>query len=166
MNALRRHGLLSKFHIVLLCALLVFASFMTYTVGRYLSMAELTGEMGVAQFDVNVTSSSSVNISLNPSGGKTSQTYQFTVTSASEVAVSYSVKLTLPSHTASGVSIAVGSQTKTLQSGVTEYIFSNVGTIAAGGGTQDEMVTFTCQSASKDINLSGIKLEVIVDQLN
>ena len=41
MNVSVRRGLLSRYHIVLLCALLVFASFMTYTVGRCLSISEL-----------------------------------------------------------------------------------------------------------------------------
>lgn len=153
--------MLSKFHIVLLCALLVFASFMTYTVGRYLSFGTLRGEMGIAQFDVDVTSASSVNISIL---GKGTQSYQFTVTSRSEVAVTYSVKLTLPSHTASGLRITIGSTTKTLQSGVTEYLFENVGIIAAGGGTKTETITFDSTNVTKDINLSGIQLTVIVDQ--
>ncbi|MBR7098442.1 MAG: hypothetical protein IKC59_03425 [Clostridia bacterium] len=163
MNASRRHGLLSKFHIVLLCALLVFASFMTYTVGRYLSMAELTGEMVVAQFDVDAIGAADVTLNIDLSGGNetASTQYPFSVTSNSKVTVEYDVTVIMPDAVPAGLTLTIDGITPTVNG--LAYRFASVGTIAAGdNSTHQHILTFvgTGNEIVDSLSYNGIQITV------
>ncbi len=81
--------------------------------GRYFSQADGSDGGRVAKFDVSAAFTGSIADFTLSEDAKT-VSYPFSVTSNSEVAVSYDVVLTLPSTLPSGISFSIGSATLTV----------------------------------------------------
>ena len=159
--------MLSKFHIVLLCALLVFASFMTYTVGRYLSFVNAKAEIGVAGFEVTATGDANVSLNIDLSGGVASANaqYPFSVSGNSAVTVEYDVTVIMPNTVPAGLTLTIDGITPAVD-GLT-YRFATVGSIAVGDtSAHQHVLTFvgTGSGIADSLSYNGIQITVNATQ--
>ncbi len=134
------------------------------TGAKYLSQFKGTATMQTAKFDVSVVGEPT-NFVLSQQNDTAS--FNFTVKSASEVQVSYDVVITLPEALISAdiVTFKIGENVASPDSTGLVYTIANVGSFTANGGSNDHALTVTANDFTYEINLIGIKIEVVATQV-
>lgn len=138
---------------VLLCLTLLSSNLTSGLYARYSTTASGSDSARVAKFDVrNTVSSASTNIQLNfydPS--HFTDTVLFTVTSSSEVAVRYSVTVTMPDDELNynWLEVKLG-DSESSQTADNTFTFSKVGEFTPGAtGEQSHILSFTIKDSYK-----------------
>ncbi len=92
--------------------------------------------------------------------------FEFEVQSASEVAISYDVVITLPTGKAlpSGVTFSIGNKSAQPDSTGLIYTIANVGELAGKGEKNTHIFTASATEFGTEIALSGIKIDVVATQ--
>lgn len=153
-----------KYVLLLLLYYVIFTSFFVInTLSKYTGDVQGDGDIGVAKWDVSLDTTSS-NSTLNLVAGNTSQTYILSLTSTSEVAVDYSIKLT---GVSSQVEVSVDGGTA-MSPTAGEIIFTNVGSFDANDttSTKSHSLTFSAPLGSSNVSNNQIDIDVIFTQKN
>ena len=141
---------------------------------RFFSSSSDSDGARVAKFDVAVQGdTTNMQLSIDSSAGESTAAWSFSVTNNSEVAVSYRVKVVLPSALPSGVSMQVDGKDP-LQSPAADatefvYVFAGQDRLDALEATaQQHVLTFLVDenTLEADVSLSGIQVIVDVTQLD
>ena len=172
---------LSQKRVYQACALLLFLAvgssmLATSPMAKYVTQANSGEESArVAKFSVSAASSdasASRDYTLNST--TTAATYDFTVTSDSEVATTYDVKVTVPSELV-GVTPtltknsedATSARSATWDATAKTYTFTAVGTMTAGTSNTDTLhLTFTKADGATAATYENIKVEAVVTQVD
>ncbi len=157
---------------IFLFGTLLFALLGGYAVGafaRYRSSVWSADRARVAKFDVSaVCTLEATDLEFALSSESPTASYPFSVTSESEVALSYDVVVTLPSPLPSYISLTIPSAdgetlTPTSSDGL-RYTFSNVGSFTASGGTNTHTLTVCAANFDNDVSLSDVQVQVVATQ--
>ncbi len=133
---------------------------------RFFSTASGSDAARVARFDVSaVFMGTDTDFSLSEGADTSTVSYPFSVTSNSEVAVSYDVVLTLPFVLPNGITFTIDGVAPTPNEEGVIYTFSNIGTITAIGGTNFHTLVITATEFSVEKTLDDIKVEIIASQV-
>ncbi len=160
----KRVGLLAMVVAILLGSFAIGA-----TAAKFLSEWKGAGSISVAQWDVTAkfTGESTDFILADREGERTAE-YPFTVTSKSQVALSYDVVITLPTALPNSAIIAFAikdNDSKPKVSG-NVYTFSDVGTFTAQGGTNEHILIITATDFWYAINQEGVEVEIVAEQVD
>ena len=179
---LKQLSLAKVYKVAAVLLLLALGSSMLATapLAKYVTGASGSDSARVAKFSVSSASadaSDSRTYTLNSS--TTTGTYNFTVTSDSEVATTYDVKVTLgsdaPDTGFSGVTPTLtkndedsaSARSATWDSTTKTYTFTAVGTMAAGTSNTDTLhLTFTKASNANQVAYEGITVSAVVTQVD
>ena len=175
---LKQLSLAKVYKVAAVLLLLALGSSMLATapLAKYVTSASSSDSARVAKFSVSAASTgdSATSREYTLNSTTTTATYDFTVTSDSEVATTYDVKVTVPSaldgvtptltknseDATSARSAAWDATTKT-------YTFTAVGTMAAGTSNTDTLhLTFTKADTATAATYENIKVEAVVTQVD
>ncbi len=140
------------------CVVGVFARYQTEITG--------TGLLQIAKFDISVDDlESPTEFTLLKGAEVASVDYSFSVTSDSEVSVSYDVVLTLSDALPNGLSFKIGDLEPTSE-GLT-YTFLNVGEFSASDGlkTNTHTLTITASVFDANVSLDSVNVKVVASQI-
>ena len=156
--------------LVLLCATLISFSLTGGLFARYTTSASASDSARVARFDVtflDVTENAMVLNSYDPT--KLSASTEFTISSNSEVAISYGVIIELPQSLPEYVTITVDGTTATGVDALSKvFTFDELGSFAPGENEATHTVTFEVDPAwqEADLSYSEVSVRVYAEQIN
>ncbi len=137
------------------------------TVAKFMSGYSVSAGASTAKFDISV-SGEPEDLSLTREADEAS--FTFSVTSTSEVAVTYDVILTLPEDLPSGVTLTLTVGNQTIEPTVSgrSYTFRNADVLkfSASGGTNSHVlkVKAEAQAFSADVSMEDIGIRVEATQ--
>ena len=153
---------------MLFCLVMITSSYNSGLYARYATSANVSDSARVARYDVSVSDLSNSSLSLNSfDKNALSATTQITVSSNSEVAVKYSVVLTFASALPNWMHVTLDGAEPAVEGSV--YTFADAGSFPAGQGNSDTLtLAFSVDPGlmTQDLSLSGIAVDVIVEQID
>lgn len=164
--------------LVLLVAALVVSSVAVVSSGtaaKFLAAAVGGDKAQVAIFAADANAVSTGALEINCNTGKNEASYQFAVSNqkngkTSEVAMGYTIEVTLPKALSAGLAMAIDGVSGTVDSSGKTYIFTYEDwTFDAGvAETQTHTLTFVADPAVQDFNveMDKIKVSVTIEQIN
>ena len=173
---LKQLSLAKVYKVAAVLLLLALGSSMLATapLAKYVTSASSSDSARVAKFSVSAASSgdSATSREYTLNSTTTTATYDFTVTSNSEVATTYDIKVTVPSAL-QGVTptLTVGDSTTaisatSISSDNLTYTFKGVGTFAPGNNSDTLHLTFTKGDDATAATYENIKVEAVVTQVD
>ncbi len=173
-NRKKRVGTMS---VVILSAFAVAA--IGFTGARYYSELKGTGSVGIAKFSVTVGAPISDGGDLGMGEtpkltwyDETNAGYSFSVTSNSEVAVSYDVVVKMNKALPNGVALSINgideveiaASDPTVTTERVIYTFKNVGKFTADGGAKNHTLKISLGESFDRVNETGITVQVVAEQ--
>lgn len=160
----------NKFHLplhaYLLYLLMATVLFTGVTIARFTTSVSGSSAARVARFEVSADTNAPATAVLDCAGANTSVSYDLTVTSESEVTVKYDVIVKLGKALSTGVTMTLGGKAPSSVSGST-YTFTDVGTIAAGGGEKTHAMVFTASAATLTADyITSVQITVRTEQVD
>ncbi len=172
---------------ILIAILVLVDIFMCFTLAKYIAKGNPAGDSArVAKFDVSITDTNGnaltdENLEMDLGKSLDPATYDFKVENNSEVAVEYTLVLTLTAEydtsvlniTATadgGTPVNHGTRVEDTSSGTVKYVytFPNVGKIAPGDSSDGQLVFGLANAEDTGLNttLSNMDLEIVVSQID
>lgn len=149
------------------CALVLLAAVSTgITTSKMRSDAAASDGARAAKFEVTATADNNTSLTLDSTNLECK--YAFTVTSESEVTVTYDVIVTLPKELPNGVHMTLGGKSGNTTDGKT-YTFSKAGDLKADseGNTCSHELVFTAEEGMTDVSkLEDITVTVRAEQVD
>ena len=147
----------SKLRRVLCSILMLLMIFSSYVMAKYVSSVNGIGSASVAKWSVNWIGTGS-NV-LNLVSGNSDGSYTFNVTSASEVAASYSITV---SNAPSGIEIKLDNESFQTVGSSGEITFNNVGSFSANdtNNIHEHTLTFNSPLAASLSGTNSIEVDV------
>lgn len=146
---------------VLLVAAVGTSMLATAPLAKYVTKTTVSDSARVAKFSVSATGESSPSYTLDADNN--SATYDFTVTSQSEVETTYDIIVTLE-NAFSGVTLSLDGVDGRSADGLT-YKFAGVGTFAAGSSqTKSHTLKFTMNDDASTATYPNITVQAVVSQ--
>ncbi len=134
---------------------------------RYTSTASGSANARVAKFEISTHAADGQRISLADGPDTASGSYVFTVSSASEVSVTYDVLVTLPSALPAGVTMTLDDKTATVSDDGLTYTFPGAGSFAPNPtGANTHTLTMTASDFSSATGLVGITVKIVASQMD
>ena len=132
------------------------------TLSKYASQVNTSDQASVARFSVNA-SGNNANIDMIAGNGGSSLTYTVTVTSTSEVATNYSIKLT---NVPTGVKVKLDNGSY-ISGTNNEISFNNAGTFAPNdsNSTRTHTLTFMAEIGASTQSNASIGIDVVFTQV-
>ncbi len=130
---------------------------------RYSSSVTGTDSARVAKFSVSAAPIGESDFSLTKGSDASFAEYLFSVTSESEVTVTYDVIVTLPDALPSGVSLTMAEATATVEGLV--YTFPSVGRIKPDGEPKTHAIQITATEEAATGTLSNIHVKIVASQV-
>ncbi len=135
------------------------------TLAKYASQFNGSAAGTIAKFEMSVNFTGvTTNFSLEDKEGKRSGEYTFSVTSNSDVPVSYNVVVTLKEALPDTITLSIdGSELSISENGLV-YTFYGVGEFSDKGGTNNHTLLISASDFYTKLNQSGITVQVIAEQ--
>lgn len=152
---------------VLLILVMMTTSIVSGRYARYTNSATVSDSARVAKYDVSVKAITGDQIVLDPNSSNT-VSYNFSVTSNSEVTVEYDLVIELRKELQAGISLSLvrGEEGISLTPSGNTYKAENAGTFSPQGGTHTYTLTFTAtQPIGKD-QLEDVAIRVNARQVD
>lgn len=152
---------------VLLILVMMTTSIVSGRYARYTSSATVSDSARVAKYDVSVKAITGDQIVLDPNSSNTAS-YNFSVTSGSEVTVEYDLLIELPQALQEGIvlSLAQGEGNIPLTKTDNTYTAENAGTFTPQGGTHSYILTFTADLPIGADQLNNVAIRVNARQVD
>ena len=184
-NKIGKSYIMLKLAAILLCLVLITTHFTSGLYAKYTNQAYADDLARVAYFVIETDlDRASIQLGMDETptlqlgGLEETQSVQlpFYISSGSEVAVGYSVGIdfgeVLPEYLSITLTNGANSQTITADGQTSEFVFSDFGTLAAGGSEQqtvDLLITISVSDFDKiteDVSINAAKLTVYVYQVD
>lgn len=152
---------------VLLVLVLMTTSVVSGRYARYTSTATGSDRARVAKYAVTVTAATGNQIVLDPNSSKT-VSYDFSVTSGSEVAVEYDLTVVFQKALPEGVVLSLTREDEKIDLTHSDntYTAKNAGTFNPRGGTHAYTLTFTAEKPVGADTLESIAIRVDARQVD
>ena len=160
---MKKRRLKKKFRVFLSVYFVIFTSFFALTTfSKYVGTSSGSGTAAIAKWEISFQGDTNDNISIIK--GNTTQEYKLTVTSSSDVGVSY---YAIISNVPDGVRAKVDSKNYVPASNG-EIKIDNIGVIDADDATKtkEHTLTFDALLTSSDINNQKMDIDIIFTQIN
>ena len=168
MDIRKLNSILMRTAAVLLLLVMLTTSVVSGHYARYTTTVTSGDSARVAKYEVTVAAASADTLKLDPNGTDKTASYNFSVTSGSEVTVEYDLVVVFPKAMQEGITLTLtqGSTEISLTQDGNIYKAANAGTFSPTGGTHAYTLTFAATEPIGADELKDIAIRVDARQVD